>query len=194
MRLVAQAARRAAERFRLDPGACRDYYHPQLPGGTDPDLYDLKGTPNGDGTYSRVRRGERVRGVRFAVSSPAKSARLSGPESAGVRTDASRWGARRRSAACRQRTRVGADRLRNHSRHTDPGGGTGHIGEESAAVRRRVHRTGATLAIAGTPSYTVQISIAFLRLLMASCPSAGEYSWVTNPVKPRSAMACITKR
>ena len=57
MRLVAQAARRAAERFRLDPGACRDYYHPQLPGGTDPDLYDLKGTPNRDGTYSRVRRG-----------------------------------------------------------------------------------------------------------------------------------------
>ncbi len=36
---------------------CRDYYHPQLPGGTDPDLYDLKGTPNRDGTYSRVRRG-----------------------------------------------------------------------------------------------------------------------------------------
>ena len=30
---------------------CRDYYHPQLPGGTDPDLYDRKGTPNRDGTY-----------------------------------------------------------------------------------------------------------------------------------------------
>jgi hypothetical protein len=45
---------------------------------------------------------------------------------------------------------------------------------------------------AGT--YTVQISIAFFRLAMGSCPSAGEYSWVTKPVKPRSAIACITKR
>jgi formylglycine-generating enzyme required for sulfatase activity len=36
---------------------CRDYYHPRLPGGTDPDLHDLKGTPNRDGTFSRVRRG-----------------------------------------------------------------------------------------------------------------------------------------
>jgi formylglycine-generating enzyme len=36
---------------------CRDYYHPRLPGGTDPDLYDRKGTPNRDGSYSRVRRG-----------------------------------------------------------------------------------------------------------------------------------------
>ena len=36
---------------------CRDYYHAQLPGGSDPDLYDLKGAPNRDGTYSRVRRG-----------------------------------------------------------------------------------------------------------------------------------------
>jgi sulfatase modifying factor 1 len=36
---------------------CRDYYHPRLPGGTDPDLYEMKGTPNRDGTYSRVRRG-----------------------------------------------------------------------------------------------------------------------------------------
>jgi formylglycine-generating enzyme required for sulfatase activity len=36
---------------------CRDYYHAQLPGGTDPDLYELKGVPNRDGTYSRVRRG-----------------------------------------------------------------------------------------------------------------------------------------
>ena len=36
---------------------CRDFYHPQLPGGTDPDLYGVKGTPNRDGTYSRVRRG-----------------------------------------------------------------------------------------------------------------------------------------
>jgi formylglycine-generating enzyme required for sulfatase activity len=35
---------------------CRDYYHPRLPGGTDPDLYALKGVPNRDGTYSRVRR------------------------------------------------------------------------------------------------------------------------------------------
>jgi len=36
---------------------CRDWYHAELPGGTDPDLYDVKGVPNGDGTYSRVRRG-----------------------------------------------------------------------------------------------------------------------------------------
>jgi formylglycine-generating enzyme len=36
---------------------CRDYYHAQLPGGTDPDLYESKGAPNRDGTYSRVRRG-----------------------------------------------------------------------------------------------------------------------------------------
>ena len=46
----------------------------------------------------------------------------------------------------------------------------------------------------GDPGYTVQISIAFLRLSIGSCPSAGEYSWVTNPVKPRSAIACITNR
>jgi formylglycine-generating enzyme required for sulfatase activity len=36
---------------------CRDYYHSQLPGGTDPDLSRLRGMRNGDGTYSRVRRG-----------------------------------------------------------------------------------------------------------------------------------------
>jgi formylglycine-generating enzyme required for sulfatase activity len=36
---------------------CRDYYHPRLPGGTDPDLHGSKGIPNRDGTYSRVRRG-----------------------------------------------------------------------------------------------------------------------------------------
>jgi sulfatase modifying factor 1 len=36
---------------------CRDYYHDRLPGGADPDLRDVKGTPNRDGTYSRVRRG-----------------------------------------------------------------------------------------------------------------------------------------
>ena len=36
---------------------CRDYYHAQLPGGTDPDLSTVKGAPNRDGTYSRVRRG-----------------------------------------------------------------------------------------------------------------------------------------
>ncbi|MGZ5566585.1 MAG: formylglycine-generating enzyme family protein [Limisphaerales bacterium] len=36
---------------------CRDWYHAKLPGGVDPDLYSVKGTPNGDGTYSRVRRG-----------------------------------------------------------------------------------------------------------------------------------------
>jgi hypothetical protein len=52
----------------------------------------------------------------------------------------------------------------------------------------------AIVATGDVTSYTVQISIAFLRLPIGSCPSAGEYSWVTNPVKPRSAMACITKR
>jgi len=36
---------------------CRDWYHGQLPGGADPDLSEVKGLPNGDGTYSRVRRG-----------------------------------------------------------------------------------------------------------------------------------------
>jgi formylglycine-generating enzyme required for sulfatase activity len=36
---------------------CRDWYHARLPGGTDPDLRDVKGTANRDGTHSRVRRG-----------------------------------------------------------------------------------------------------------------------------------------
>jgi len=36
---------------------CRDWYHAQLPGGADPDLSHVQGTPNRDGTYSRVRRG-----------------------------------------------------------------------------------------------------------------------------------------
>ncbi len=36
---------------------CRDWYHPRLPGGIDPDLRETQGTPNRDGTYSRVRRG-----------------------------------------------------------------------------------------------------------------------------------------
>jgi formylglycine-generating enzyme required for sulfatase activity len=38
---------------------CRDWYHAKLPGGKDPDLYDIKATAekNRDGTYSRVRRG-----------------------------------------------------------------------------------------------------------------------------------------
>lgn len=36
---------------------CRDWYHAQLPGGTDPDLTQVPGDPNRDGTYSRVRRG-----------------------------------------------------------------------------------------------------------------------------------------
>jgi formylglycine-generating enzyme len=35
---------------------CRDWYHSSLPGGTDPDLSDVKGAINRDGTYSRVRR------------------------------------------------------------------------------------------------------------------------------------------
>lgn len=36
---------------------CRDWYHARLPGGTDPDLFDQRGAPNRDGTYSKVRRG-----------------------------------------------------------------------------------------------------------------------------------------
>src|SRR5215813_2530056 len=36
---------------------CRDWYHARLPGGEDPDLSSVKGTPNGDGTFSRSRRG-----------------------------------------------------------------------------------------------------------------------------------------
>ena len=36
---------------------CRDWYHPQLPGGDDPDLSSVKGPMNRDGTYSRTRRG-----------------------------------------------------------------------------------------------------------------------------------------
>ena len=36
---------------------CRDWYHARLPGGVDPDLREVRGVPNRDGTYSRVRRG-----------------------------------------------------------------------------------------------------------------------------------------
>jgi sulfatase modifying factor 1 len=36
---------------------CRDWYHAKLPGGVDPDLSSVRGTPNRDGTYSRARRG-----------------------------------------------------------------------------------------------------------------------------------------
>jgi formylglycine-generating enzyme required for sulfatase activity len=36
---------------------CRDWYHARLPGGTDPDLSAVRGTPNRDGSYSRARRG-----------------------------------------------------------------------------------------------------------------------------------------
>jgi formylglycine-generating enzyme required for sulfatase activity len=36
---------------------CRDWYHARLPGGTDPDLSEIPGAVNRDGTYSRVRRG-----------------------------------------------------------------------------------------------------------------------------------------
>jgi formylglycine-generating enzyme required for sulfatase activity len=35
---------------------CRDWYHARLPGGVDPDV-QVKGQPNRDGSYSRVRRG-----------------------------------------------------------------------------------------------------------------------------------------
>jgi formylglycine-generating enzyme len=36
---------------------CRDWYHPKLPGGDDPDLSSVKGPSNRDSTFSRVRRG-----------------------------------------------------------------------------------------------------------------------------------------
>jgi sulfatase modifying factor 1 len=36
---------------------CRDWYHQKLPGGDDPDLFERKGLPNRDGTFSRIRRG-----------------------------------------------------------------------------------------------------------------------------------------
>jgi formylglycine-generating enzyme required for sulfatase activity len=36
---------------------CRDWYHARLPGGVDPDLHDVPGTPSEHGTISRVRRG-----------------------------------------------------------------------------------------------------------------------------------------
>lgn len=36
---------------------CRDWFHSVLPGGADPDLYSVRGAPNPDGTFSRVRRG-----------------------------------------------------------------------------------------------------------------------------------------
>lgn len=35
---------------------CRDWYHFTMPGGTDPEM-TVKGSPNRDGTYSKVRRG-----------------------------------------------------------------------------------------------------------------------------------------
>jgi sulfatase modifying factor 1 len=36
---------------------CRDWYHARLPGGVDPDLSNIPGEPNADGSYSRCRRG-----------------------------------------------------------------------------------------------------------------------------------------
>jgi formylglycine-generating enzyme len=36
---------------------CRDWYHPKLPGGDDPDLSSARGSRNRDGSHSRVRRG-----------------------------------------------------------------------------------------------------------------------------------------
>ncbi|MCC6152657.1 MAG: formylglycine-generating enzyme family protein [Candidatus Hydrogenedentes bacterium] len=36
---------------------CRDWYHNRLPGGTDPDLYEVPGNRNVAGSLSRVRRG-----------------------------------------------------------------------------------------------------------------------------------------
>ncbi len=36
---------------------CRDWYREQLPGGRDPEIASMSGTPNRDGSFSRVRRG-----------------------------------------------------------------------------------------------------------------------------------------
>jgi formylglycine-generating enzyme len=36
---------------------CKDWYHARLPGGVDPDLSQLRGAPNRNGSYSRARRG-----------------------------------------------------------------------------------------------------------------------------------------
>lgn len=36
---------------------CRDWFHNRLPGGVDPDLYDIEGARNVAGSLSRVRRG-----------------------------------------------------------------------------------------------------------------------------------------
>ncbi|HYV43354.1 MAG TPA: formylglycine-generating enzyme family protein [Myxococcaceae bacterium] len=36
---------------------CRDWVHERLPGGVDPDLHDVLGEPNRDGTYPKARRG-----------------------------------------------------------------------------------------------------------------------------------------
>ena len=36
---------------------CRDWYHAELPGGVDPDLSQVRGTPTRDGSISRSRRG-----------------------------------------------------------------------------------------------------------------------------------------
>ncbi len=36
---------------------CRDWYHARLPGGVDPDMSEVRGLPNRDGSFSRVRRG-----------------------------------------------------------------------------------------------------------------------------------------
>jgi sulfatase modifying factor 1 len=36
---------------------CRDWYYPNLPGGSDPDLSSVRGPMNRNGSYSRVRRG-----------------------------------------------------------------------------------------------------------------------------------------
>jgi formylglycine-generating enzyme len=48
---------------------CQDWYHARLPGGTDPDLRDVVGQRNRDGTYSRVRRGGAwIESARFCKS------------------------------------------------------------------------------------------------------------------------------
>ncbi|MBI5693006.1 MAG: formylglycine-generating enzyme family protein [Verrucomicrobia bacterium] len=60
---------------------CRDYFHGSILGGVDPDRRDQPGSPNRDGSYSRVRRGgawpEEARFCRSAARLPFEPERRS---------------------------------------------------------------------------------------------------------------------
>jgi formylglycine-generating enzyme required for sulfatase activity len=60
---------------------CRDWFHRELLGGVDPDRRDQRGSPNRDGSYSRVRRGgawpEEVSFCRSAARLPYEPERSS---------------------------------------------------------------------------------------------------------------------